>query len=32
MAKVVKGMSALMGIKKPHPTGCKCPGCKKKGC
>lgn len=32
MAKVVKGMSALLGIKKPHPKGCKCAACSKKGC
>lgn len=32
MAKVVKGMSDLMGIKKPHPKGCMCATCKKKGC
>lgn len=27
-----KTMSQIMGIKKPHPAGCKCAGCKKGKC
>ncbi len=32
MAKSVKTMSQIMGVKKPHPAGCKCAGCKKGKC
>ncbi len=35
MAKVIKStktMSDMMGVKKPHPAGCKCAGCKKGKC
>ena len=32
MAKTVKTMSQIMGVKKTHPSGCKCPMCKKGKC
>ena len=35
MAKVIKStktMSDIMGVKKAHPSGCKCPMCKKGKC
>jgi hypothetical protein len=35
MAKVIKStktMSDMMGVKKAHPSGCKCPMCKKGKC
>ena len=35
MAKVIKStktMSDMMGVKKAHPSACKCPMCKKGKC
>ena len=35
MAKVIKStktMSDMMGVKKAHPSGCKCPMCKQGKC
>jgi hypothetical protein len=30
--KPAKTMSDMMGVKKAHPAGCKCPMCKKGKC